>query len=338
MEDIKLSFAMTPYDRVLPLITGEVKPVGITLDYQGMQGAVPGVFYEQIKFHRYDLSEFSFSSFLVDRPKGLPYQMLPVFHNRNFSYTQIVISKASGIRQDHPEDLVGKRFAVMDYQQTAALWIRGVLLHEFGVKAEDINWVQTRGRNLSHTGASGTVLPPGIKINYADTNFGSLFLQGKIDASMGWGAPSDSSIDRKGADVRGNPDFQLLFSDPKAEAIRYFKKNGIYPPHHTTIIRESIVKENPWVATSLMEAFEKSKEIAIRRYGEQPPTLLVFGGLLIDEVQQAFGRDPFPYGVKANEKAIDMVQQISLEQGLTERKAAIEDLFPYSVIQADERL
>ena len=116
MADLHLSFAMTPYDRVMPLITGEVKPAGITLDYEGMPGAVPGVFYDQLKFQRYDLSEMSFSSFLVERAKGFPYRILPVFHNRNFSYTSIVIRKSSGIRQDHPEDLNGKRFAVGDYQ------------------------------------------------------------------------------------------------------------------------------------------------------------------------------------------------------------------------------
>ena len=33
MADLRLSFAMTPYDRVLPLINGEVKPDGITLEY-----------------------------------------------------------------------------------------------------------------------------------------------------------------------------------------------------------------------------------------------------------------------------------------------------------------
>ena len=47
-----LSFEMTPHDRVQPLPTGEVKPAGITLAYQGMPGAVPGVFYDQIKYQR----------------------------------------------------------------------------------------------------------------------------------------------------------------------------------------------------------------------------------------------------------------------------------------------
>lgn len=338
MSDLVLSFAMTPYDRVMPLITGEVKPAGITLEYQGMPGAVPGVFYDQIKFHRYDVSEFSFSSFLVDRPKGLPYRMLPVFHNRNFSYTRVVIRKASGIRQDHPEDLRGKRLAVMDYQQTAALWIRGVLLHEWGLKPEDIIWYQTRGQNYSHTGSSGTQLPPGVQLHYATAGFGDLLLRGEVDAAMGWGAPTESSLDRKSVSVKGNPDFCTLFADPMAEGIRYFKKNGVYPPHHTTIVRDSILEKHPWVATSLMDAFQRAKEVAARRLRETPPTMMVFGHELLDQVEAAFGPDPFPYGVRANAKAIDFVQTISLEQGLTAKKQPLEELFAPEVLISEERL
>ena len=210
MGDIHLSFAMTPYDRVMPLITGEVKPAGISLDYQGMPGAVPGVFYDQIKFQRYDLSEMSFSSFLVERAKNFPYRLLPVFHNRNFSYTNIVIRKSSGIRQDHPEDLKGKRFAVGDYQQTAAMWIRGVLQHEFGVTPQDMEWVQTRGEHYSHTGASGT--KPPVKLSFANAAETTLFQRGEIDAAMSWGDAPGSALSRPGEDIRSNPDFCTLFS------------------------------------------------------------------------------------------------------------------------------
>src|SRR5207244_708269 len=173
----------------------------------------------------YDLSEMSFSSFLVERAKRFPYRLLPVFHNRNFSYTNIVIRKSSGIRQDHPEDLKGKRFAVGDYQQTAGLWIRGVLQHEFGVVPQDMEWVQTRGEHYSHTGASGT--KPPVKLRFANAAETALFLRGEIDAAMSWGEGTGggSALAREGVDIRSNPDFCLLFSDPKAEAIRYFQKN-----------------------------------------------------------------------------------------------------------------
>src|SRR5437867_7374003 len=295
MTDLNLSFAMTPYDRVLPLITGEVKPAGITLDYQGMPGGVPGVFYDQLKFCRYDLSEMSFSSFLVERAKHFPYRLLPVFHKRNFSYMNVVIRRSSGIRVDHPEDLKGKRFAVGDYQQTAAMWIRGVLQHEFGVTPQDMEWVQTRGEHYSHTGASGT--KPPVKLTFANAAEGELFLKGEIDASMSWVGESTSALARDGADIRGNPDFCTLFSDPKAEAIRNYRKNGIFPPHHTTAIRESILDQHPWVATSLLNAFEEAKKLAMERTRQQ--TLFVFQNHYLDEVKHLMGKDPFAYGVKA---------------------------------------
>ena len=113
MADLRLSFTANSYDRLLPLINGEVKPDGITLDYLGEPGGHGYVVYEQMKFQRFDVSEMSFAGFLRWRPTGWPYRMLPVFHNRNFAYTTTQIRKSSGIRQGHPEDLKGKRIGVI---------------------------------------------------------------------------------------------------------------------------------------------------------------------------------------------------------------------------------
>ncbi len=344
--DIHLSFAMTPYDRVLPLITGEVKPDGITLDYMGAPGGVPRIFYEQIKFHRYDLSEMSMSSYLRMRPIGLPYRLLPVFHNRNFSHSNIHIRLSSGIRQGHPEDLKGKRIGIGDYQQTLGLWTRGILQEEFGVKPEDMTWIQGRGQHFSHTGASteaGLPLPKRVTLRYAETDLHSLFLKGGLDAStglsIGVGGPDQhTTLERPRADLTGNPDIVTLFPDPKQEAIRYFKKTGVYPPNHCTALRESIVNEHPWMAVSLMEAFDEAKRLAMQRLRQSTPSLLVFGEHLLKEVSGVFGPDPFPYGLKANAKAFDMAQTFSVQQELTERKQPLDEIFPKEVMYSEERL
>jgi 4,5-dihydroxyphthalate decarboxylase len=350
MPDLVLSFAMTPYDRVLPLINGEVKPDGITLEYMGMPGGVPRVFYEQIKFQRYDISEMSMSSYLRMRSIGFPYMLLPVFHNRSFSYTYIHIRKGSGIRQGHPEDLKGKRIGIGDYQQSLGLWTRGILQMEFGVKPEDMVWYQTRGEHFSHTGASaeaGLPLPKNVELHYATADIATLFLNGELDASTGlgllrvhgpMGSGFTSGIDRSHAQLPEDSDVVTLFPKPRDEAIRYFKKTGIYPPHHTTAIRESIITEHPWAAISLMEAFEESKRIAIERLRQMPPTLMVFGPHYLMDLDEVFGSDPYPYGVKANTKAYDLAQTFSVEQGLTERKQPFEEIFPQEVIYREERL
>ncbi len=345
MTDLSLSFAMTPYDRMLPLINGEVKPDGITLDYMGIPGRVPRVFYEQIKFQRYDVSEMSMSSFLRMRSIGWPYRMLPVFHNRNFSYTGIEIRLSSGIRQGHPEDLKGKRIGVQDYQQSSSLWTRGVLQMEFGIRPEDMVWYQERGEHFSHTGASrqaGLRVPGNVTLYYAKTDLSTMYLRGELDATSSLrlvvGRALDSGIDRKRADLSGNPDIVTLFPDPRQEAIRFFKKTGVYPPHHTTVVRESILEEYPWVAISLMEAFNESKRIAIKRLRDLPPTLMVFGHHYLRELDDIFGTDPFPHGIKANAKAFDMAQTFSVQQGLTERKQPLDEIFPLEVIYSEERL
>ena len=341
MSDIELSFAITAYDRVMPMITGEVKPDGLTLDYQGMPGAVPRVFYEQIKYHRFDLSEMSMSSYLRMRPLGFPYRMLPVFHNRTFSYTNVYTRKASGIRQDHPEDLKGKRFGIGDYQQSVGLWTRGILKLEWGIEPQDMVWFMERSEHFSHTGASkdaGLGLPEDLNLRHATTDFSSMYLDGELDASIGIGSVRGSGIDRQqSVNLTDHPDFPALFSDPKAESVRFFQKHGVFPPHHVTVIRESIVEEHPWVAVSLMEAFEASKRVAIERLRSMPPTLLVFGKQFQEEVDGVFGADPFAYGITANAKAFDMAQTFSMEQGLSARKQPWDEIFPEEVFYREER-
>jgi 4,5-dihydroxyphthalate decarboxylase len=344
MADLKLSLAITPYDRVLPLINGEVKPDGIALEYAGLPGGVPRVFYEQIKFQRYDVSEMSMSSYLRLRSIRWPYRMLPVFHNRNFSYTYIHIRKNAGIRQGHPEDLKGKRIGIGDYQQTLGLWTRGILQMEFGVKPEDMVWYQERGKHFSHTGASleaGLPVPSGINLNFAQTDFSTMYARKELDATTGLGLGSvsiHSGLDRRRTPAEPGRDVETLFPDPKAEAVRFFRKTGIYPPHHTTVVRESILEEHPWVAISLMEAFEEAKRIAARRLRNDPPTMLVFGEHYLREIDEIFGPDPFVYGINANARALDMAQTFSVEQRLTEHKQPLDEIFPREIIYSEERL
>ena len=269
--------------------------------------------------------------------------MLPVFHNRDFAFTGIQVHADAGI--EIPEDLRGKSFGVFDYQQSSALWTRGQLQHEFGVKPEEMVWYQERPEHHSMGGAvGGFEPPPGLDFRYAPIDFATMFLNRELDAGRAiLHHPAGASLERPKQDLTGHPELKNLFPDPQAEAIRYFRKHGVYPTHHTTAIRGSIIEKHPWVATSLMEAFEKAKQIALRRLygrgdGVSSPSLRVFGRQELAEQREIFGDDPFPYGVKANAKAIDMVQTYSAEQGLTPRKQPLQEVFAEEVLVAEESL
>ena len=176
-----------------------------------------------------------------------------------------------------------------------------------------------------------------------------MFLKGELDAATGLsmmigggGEPRQSSqlsgIGRIQANLSDKKDLvQLLFPDPRAEATRFYKKTGVYPPNHCTVVRESILEQYPWAATSLMDAFDEAKRLAIERAHQNIPTLTVFGQQHFKELDELFGRDPFPYGLKANAKAFDMAQTFSLQQGLTTRKQPLNEIFPEEILYREER-
>jgi hypothetical protein len=55
-------------------------------------------------------------------------------------------------------------------------------------------------------------------------------------------------------------------------------------------------------------------------------------------VEEVFGNDPFPYGIKANARAFDMAQTFSVRQGLTQKKQPLDEIFPQEFIYREERL
>ena len=88
---------------------------------------------------------------------------LPVFPSRRLFQTELSYHVDSGITK--PEDLAGKRLGVAEYQQTAALWIRGILEHDFGVSQYKVHWYMERSEEMSHGAATGFKPPAGISFN-----------------------------------------------------------------------------------------------------------------------------------------------------------------------------
>ena len=124
--------------------------------------------------------------------------------------------------------------------------------------------------------------------------------------------------------------------------------DGVHPGYgflsERAAFPEALAKEgivfigpNPKAIEAMGDKIE-SKKLAMERLRTLPPTLMVFGPQYLKEVDEALGKDPFAYGVGANAAAIDMVQTISVEQGLTERKQPLNEIFAEEVLIAEERL
>ena len=333
MPRLRLSLISAFNERVDPLMRGEVQPEGIEI--VPTYSHPSETFWRQLKFQEFEVGEMSMSSYLIARERGFDMIALPVFPSRRLFHTEFSYHTDSGIQK--PEDLAGKRVGVGEYQQTAALWQRGVLEHDFSVSQFKVHWYMERTEELSHGGATGFTPPPGISFQRIppDKSMASMLMNNELDAAAinsPWkNAPNIISRSHRIPGTGGDPSkVKLLFDDRKAEAKRFFQKWGFLPVNHAYTIRGDIYRKYPWAAFNLYSAFVKAKAHFNAKLMDSIPSGLFFGKEYLTMTQEIFGSDPYPYGIKGNRRMLQTLIDFSHEQGLTSKRARVEELFAES--------
>ena len=334
MPKLTLGFISAFNERVEPLMNGTVQAEGIELIPTYSHPAE--TFWRQLKFGEFEVAEMSMSSFLIARSRGADMVALPVFPSRRLFQTELSYHVDSGITK--ADDLADKRLGVAEYQQTAALWIRGILQHDFGVSQYKIHWYMERSEEMSHGAATGFKPPAGISFNRIAPNksLASTLLANELDVAhvaSPWVLQANA-LDRSSR-IAGKGDWskiKSLFPDRMAEGARFYKQHGFLPVNHAYIIRGDIYKKYPWVAFNLYAGFVKAKALAREQLLERVPAALFFAPEYAAMTREMIGDDPFPYGIKANQAMLDTIIAFSYEQGLTPRKMSVEDLFAPSTL------
>src|SRR5579864_2951385 len=262
---LPLSIALSDNPNTRPLIDGDITPEGIELTPTAVHPSE--MFWRQLRFAEFDVSEMSMSSLLIATSHGpTPWVALPVFTTREFFHTRILVRVDAGIAA--PADLKGKRVGVPEFQQTAAIWGRGVLEHEFGVAPRDMEFFMERVADKSHGGATGFKPPAGVTVHQipATTNIGEMLTRGELDATLRYLSGSNL-VDRSRIDLATDPRVRPLFPDRTAEGRRYYAKTGIYPINHTVVVRRSLMEQHPWIALNLYAAFAAARAEVLRAGG-----------------------------------------------------------------------
>src|SRR6266542_3068456 len=323
MPKLQLSFITGTNERVEPLINGTVPIEGAELITTYSDPSE--TFWRQLKFQEFEVSEMSLSSYLIAKSQGMDMIAIPVFPSRRFMHAQLSYHVDSGIKQ--PGDIVGKRIGVGEYQQTASLWVRGILEHDFGVAQYKVHWYMERSEELSHGGATGFTPPQGISFQRIPPNksLASMLVNHEIDAApVGRALRNETNIIDRSTRIRARggdwSKVKPLFPDVMAEGKRFFEAHGYIPANHAYAIRGDVFTHNPWVAFNLYAAFVRAKEVYQSRLADGITSGLIFGPQYLKMTQQVFGDDPFPYGVKANLPMLQTIIDYSYEQGLTPRK------------------
>jgi 4,5-dihydroxyphthalate decarboxylase len=313
---------MSRNPRTAAILDGRCTPVGIDLAISELQP--PDVFWRQLRFGDFDVSEMSLSLALMMADRGIDeWTVLPVFHDRRFFQTFAFVSRQANI--ERPEDLRGKRVGVPDYPQTAALWTRAILQHHFGVLPSDMVWYMERTKELSCFGGAVDFKPPAdVDMRYVpqDRNIGHMLVDGELDATLVYEPALLTGATIADRSPQHLPEQAVtgLFADAQAERRRCYESFGYVPANHCVVVRTSVLKTYPWVALNLYELFVKSRQLDIDAVHRSLALHAQLG--LVDCLGEpgAFEPDFVTYGVRANQPLLDDVARFSMEQGLTSRQ------------------
>jgi 4,5-dihydroxyphthalate decarboxylase len=325
MANLRLSMALSHYDRHIPLFDGSVHAEGVDLQVLEVGQSSP-LKHGQDRHERmlqkgeFDICELSLSSYLIARSRGMPFTAIPVFPRRLFSLSQMWVNADAGIKS--PQDLPGKKVGLSTFQTTLSVLAKGDLQAEYAVPWREIDWYISKDEAVPLKPIEGVkmqLLKPGQKI-------GAMLQRGEIDALMMPHPPKEA--------LRGNGNIRRLFGDPKTEEIKYFRKNGYYPIMHLIAFKDDVLKKQPSLALSVMAAFDRAKQACLEYYDDPNWSRFVWGRHLFEEERAAFGADPWPHGVKKNRANLERFIGYSLDQGLMEKKLEVEELFARSTLDS----
>lgn len=311
MSKLRLSLACGSYDLLRPLIEGTVAPDGIDLNVLTM--ASPERHGRMLRHEEFDTCELSLVAYLVAWDQRRLFTAIPAFPHRRFRHAYMVKRANCGIEQ--PADLNGKRVGLDALQNSAGLWMRGILQDHYGVDLKSIEWWCQEEEDIPFEPAKWMRVERVSK----GKNIDQMLLGGELEAAL---YPETlPSIRNK------SPKVGLLFPNPKKAEIDYFKKSGIFPIMHTVVIKNEILEKHPWVAVSVLQAFQQSKEICYERMKDPRNFALVWVKELMQEQEAIFGSDPWPYNLEANRKALEAVVRYEYDQGMIKKKPKVDDLF-----------
>ncbi len=316
---LKISLACEQYDRTRALFDGRVRIEGC--DMTAIHLHAEECFHRAFNGAEFDITELSGSSYMMTLSRGeCPYVAIPAFVSKVFRHSAIYVRADRGIRT--PQDLIGKRVGMPEYQMTACLWARGILEDEYQVRPRDIQWFTggqeeagRRERSPLHVDPSVSITPIGDQ----RTLIGMLS-SGELDAVITARAPSAYGVD---------PNIVRLFEDFRSVESAYFRKTGIFPIMHLIGVRRSLLEQAPWLAVSAYKAFVAAKAIAIHELHDIGVNMvtLPWVNAEVTAAERALAQDFWSYGLEPNRAALEAMTRYSYEQGLAARKLSPEELF-----------
>jgi 4,5-dihydroxyphthalate decarboxylase len=324
MSRLQLTIATTDYDHFRDFRMGFVGAEGIDANWLNL--GHHECFARFTANREFDVSELSIAKFTaeVTRPDS-DIIGLPVVCSRLFRFGSFYVNRKSGIRT--ARDLAGKRVGSPEWAHSAAVYMRGWLHNEAGVKLSDVHWFQAGANAAGREEKIELRLPPGVKLTRVPhKSLSDLLAAGEIDCAIIARPPT--------CFLQNHPDVVRLFPDFQRMEQEQYKRTRVWPIMHIIAMRKRIVEEHPWAARNLYNAFLESKRRSLERLLDPAVSRYPVPWLATYARQQRelFGDDLFPYGIEENRPTWEQISLYSWQQGIAHRNFLPEEVFPKGIM------
>jgi 4,5-dihydroxyphthalate decarboxylase len=312
-----LRSAIADYPHVRALKDGSVVSPLVGFDFEPVS-VITRAFRRMVRTLDFDLCEIALTTLAQAHAFDKPIKALPIVVMRGFHHAALVCPAGSAIRG--PADLRGKKIGVRAWSQTTGVWVRGILLDEYGVDHRDITWVTEEDAHVAEyvdppnvvrvAPGQGPRIAPGQEPRIApgqEPRLGpgqglkAMLLAGEIDAGIALTGIDPATV-------------RPVIADPMAAAAAWFARTGAYPVNHLLCVRTSLVEAAQWLPDELLRLFIAAKLAATEPSGEAR-----FAGIV--------GAEVLPYGMEANRTGIELCLRYAAEQGLVPRVYSTQELF-----------
>jgi 4,5-dihydroxyphthalate decarboxylase len=290
---LTLHAAIASYPHVVALKDGRVPSDRVRFDFEEMP-QITRSFRRMVRTLDFDLCEIALTTLAQAHAHAKPITGLPVVVMRGFHHGALVCRRDSAIRG--PADLAGKRIGVRAFSQTTGVWVRGILLQEYGVDHRTMTWVTAEDAHVLEYAD-----PPNSERIASGKDLGAMLMAGEIDAGIALAGLDAASV-------------RTVIPDADAAAADWYRRTGVYPVNHVVCVRDEWLGAHDGLATELMDLVAAAKAMAGGPSAERRWAPIV-------------GDDVLPYGLAANRRGIEMCAAFAAEQGLTPRAYRADELF-----------
>jgi 4,5-dihydroxyphthalate decarboxylase len=322
VNNLAISFACLPYDRLLPILTGEVGVDGAKVKPMPVRWPVE-LFSRMLAKTEFDVAEMSIThAYVYTAERRAEFVVLPIFPSRMFRHGFVFVHTDAGIRT--PKDLEGRRVGMQSYQAAAPVWIRGILRDEFGVDFRTVSWVMGGVNQRGLKGGEITAIEPRRPITALrirdDQMLSEMLANRELDALINPEIPNS---------LRTSGKVARLFPDYHARERDYFRRTRIFPIMHVMVMRRTLYEQYPWLASSIYKACEtaKSMSLAQARFSGALSYVLPWMHEQLDEMDELFDDDPWPNGLTKNRSTLEVFARMLVDDGFLDTPPRIEDIF-----------